>query len=69
MAKNNRMKKQVRDTKSTPPPQSTLEIEPGNVPILTVRLLDTINKNLITLVQQNAKLISMLEHVEEGSDG
>jgi len=51
MAKNNRMKKQVRDTKSTPPPQATLEIDPGNVPILTIKLLNQINNNLVKLIE------------------
>ena len=51
MAKNNRVKKNVRDTKATPPPQSTLEIDPGNVPILTVKLLNQINNNLVKLIE------------------
>jgi len=51
MAKNNRLKKKtVRDTKSTPPPQSTLEIDPGNVPILTIKLLNQINNNIVKLI-------------------
>ena len=55
MAKsNNRMKKTVRDTKATPPPQSTLEIDPGNVPILTIKLLNQINNNLVALREEIA---------------
>ena len=51
MAKgNNRVKKNVRDTKATPPPQSTLEIDPGNVPILTIKLLNQINNNIVKLI-------------------
>ena len=52
MAKgNNRVKKNVRDTKATPPPQSTLEIDPGNVPILTIKLLNQINNNIVKLIE------------------
>jgi hypothetical protein len=49
--KNNRLKKKtVRDTKDTPPPRLT--IDPGNVSVLTVKLLDQINQNLVTLIEE-----------------
>lgn len=42
MAKDNKPGKQVRDIKSPEPKKPTVEINPGNVPILTVKLLDQI---------------------------
>ena len=54
MAKNNRMKKQVRDVKGPAEP-NVLTIEPGNVPILTVKMLDSINQNLIRLIEITEK--------------
>ena len=51
MAKNNRMKKQVRDVKAAPEP-TQLTIDPGNVSVLTVKLLDEINKNLVALREE-----------------
>ena len=53
-SKNNRVKKQVRDVKGAPtPPQLT--INPGNVPILTVKLLDSINQNVLRLIELQEK--------------
>ncbi len=50
-SKNNRMKKQVREIKKAPEP-TTLTIEPGNVSVLTVKLLDQINQNLVALREE-----------------
>lgn len=50
-SKNNRMKKNVRDVKAMPDPR-TLTIEPGNVSVLTVKLLDSINQNLVALREE-----------------
>ena len=50
-SKNNRLKKNVRDVKATPDPK-TLMIEPGNVSVLTVKLLDSINQNLVALREE-----------------
>jgi len=53
--------KGVRDIKAEEKvaPEAT-QINLGNIPILTVRLLEAINKNLIVLVQQNAALMDKL---------
>lgn len=43
--------KTVRDVKGEDPKPPTLtEINPGNIPILTIKLLDQINQNLIKLI-------------------
>ena len=55
--------KNVRDVKGTPeaPAPGKTTIEPGNIPVLTVQLLDAMNKNLFVLIQQNARIIEILE--------
>ena len=43
--------KQVRDIKAQEPVNPTIEINPGNVSILTVKILDQINQNLLKLIK------------------
>ena len=52
----NEIKGEVKKDK----PNNQIQINPGNIPILTVQLLDAINRNLIVLVQQNAKILEKL---------
>jgi len=51
MSKNNRLpKKQVRDVKGEEPAlRANIEVNPGNTAVLTVKLLNDINNNLIAI--------------------
>ena len=53
------------DEPQKPKPTATqMQIDPGNVSVLTVRLLDAINQNLVTIVKQNEKLLEKFDHIE-----
>jgi hypothetical protein len=48
MSKNNRLPKKVRDIKAQPE-RTDVQVNPGNTAVLTVRLLNDINNNLVAI--------------------
>jgi hypothetical protein len=50
-------------------PNKQEAIVQGNIPVLTVRLLNSINQNLVAIAQQNAKILEIFKHVEASKDG
>ena len=62
--------KKVMDVKGSPKKEDPgIQIHTGNISILTIKMLEAINKNLITITQQNAKLIKMVEEAKEEANG
>ena len=57
MAKRKQTGKSVNSIKGEAPKNPSITVNPGNIPVLTVQILDAINRNLITIIQQNAKLL------------
>jgi hypothetical protein len=49
MAKNNRLKKKAQPVTKAEPSSDRTQVIQGNIPVLTVQLLSSINQNLITL--------------------
>jgi len=60
----------IRDVKGQDPepikpaPVST-DIIPGNIPILTVKVLDALNKNVIVLIQQQEEMIKLIKEAAD----
>ena len=63
MATDGASAKDIRDVKGSEekPKEKAASIVLGNIPILTVQLLDAINKNLVNIAQQNAEIIKMIK--------
>ena len=54
------------DPKVPQPKNEPTPIVQGNIPLLTVQILEAINNNTIVTIKQNAELIKLLKDIADG---